>query len=230
MIHSTQRLALAGIATLGLAASVPAWDEYGPVARGRGEIDLGASYDIAPDAGGFAPFLQIKYGIGEGLDVEFSEALATDPELGFRKPSIALKYNDAISGFGGFVAMDLPLASEKIDPNPHAYFIFAAQYLRTFGRIVLNDWLYYGNSFRTRDDGKLDLYLKPQYMVSEVFGPYLGVEYATSGKFDGSTFIFKPGFTLAFQPGLLLEANLPVTKPEDGDVSTSIFAALRGSF
>lgn len=230
MTHFTNRLAIAGIAALGLVSSVSAWDEYRPVAPGTGEVDLKATYNIAPNAGGFTPSLQLKYGLGGGLDVEFSEALATDPKLGFLKPSVAMKYNDAVSGFGGFVAMDLPLASEKVDPNPQAYFFFAIQYLRTFDRIVLNDWLYYGNSFRTNDDGKLDLYVKPQYMVTDLFGPYVGVEYVTTGKFDGSTFIFKPGFTYVIQPGLTFEANLPLAKSEGSDLSTSLYAGIYGGF
>ena len=230
MNHFTNRLAIAGIAALGLASSVRAWDEYGPVAPGKGEIDLKATYNLAPNAGGFTPSLQFKYGINYGLDVEVSEALATDPNLGFEKPNVAVKYNDALSGLGGFIAMDLPIASEKFDPNPTAYFYFAAQYLRTFDRVVLNDWLYYGNSFRTGDDGSLNLYIKPQLMLTDVFGPYVGVDYSTSGKLDGYTFIFKPGFTYVIGPSCTIEANVPLTKAKGSDLSTGLYAGIYGGF
>lgn len=199
------------------AASVGAFDEYGPMAQGKTEIDAMVNYDISPEAGGLTPSVQVKYGIVEGLDVEVFAASPTDPEFGFDQPNIALKYNDAKSGFGGFAAIDLPFASEKINPDPSAYFHFAAQYLKTFDAIVLTDWLKFSSSFKDGDDGAIDLYVKPQYNVSEKLGPYLGLQWATSGKFEGYTIAFKPGVNYVVNDMVSIEGQVPVSKTKDVD-------------
>lgn len=200
-----------------LAASVGAFDEYGPMAKGKTEIDVMANYDISPEAGGLTPSLQAKYGIVDGLDVEVFAALPTDPEFGLDQPNIALKYNDAKTGFGGFAAIDLPFASEKINPDPSAYFHFAAQYLKTFDNIVLTDWLKFSSSFKDGDDGAIDLYVKPQYNVSDKLGPYLGLQWITSGKFEGYTIAFKPGVNYVVNDMVSIEGQVPVAKTKDVD-------------
>lgn len=200
-----------------LAASVGAFDEYGPMAAGKTEVDVMAAYSLSPESGDFTPALQAKYGIIDGLDVEAFVAIPTDPEFGIDQPNIALKYNHAESGWGGFVAIDLPFASDKINSDPSTVFHFAAQYLKTFDKIVLTDWLKFNSSFKDGDDGAIDLYVKPQYNVSDKLGPYLGLEWTTSGKFEGYAIAFKPGVNYVVNDMVSVEGQVPVTKIKDVD-------------
>lgn len=205
------------LAFAALVASVGAYDEYGPMAKGKTEVDVMANYDISPEAGGFTPSLQAKYGIIDGIDIEVYAEMPTDPEFGFDRPNIALKYNQAETGFGGFVAVDLPVASDKINSDPKLGFTFAGQYLKTFGKIVLNDWLYFGSTFQDGDDGAFDLYVKPQYNVTDKIGPYLGLEWNTSGKFEGYSIAFKPGINYVVNDMVSVEGQVPVAKTKDVD-------------
>lgn len=200
-----------------LAASAGAYDEYGPMAKGKTEVDVMANYDISPEAGGLTPSLQAKYGIIDGLDVEVLAAMPTDPEFGFDQPNIALKYIQPESGLGGFVALDLPFASEKINGDPSTVFHFALQYLKTMDKIVLNDWLKFSSSFKDGDDGTIDLLVKPQYNVSDKLGPYLGVGWTTSGKFEGYAIAFKPGVNYVVNEMVSVEGQVPVVKTKDVD-------------
>lgn len=200
-----------------LVASVGAYDEYAPMATGKIEVDVKANYNLSPEAGGFTPSLQVKYGIVDGLDVEIFAAMPTDPEFGLAQPNIALKYNQAETGFGGFVAIDLPFASEKIDADPQVQYSFAVQYLKTFDKFVLNDWLLFRSTFQDGHDGQFDLYVKPQYNVSDKVGPYLGLQWVTSGKFEGYTITLKPGINYIVNDMVSLEGQLPVAKTKDMD-------------
>lgn len=217
VIRSNISAAFAGTFVLAAAASVSAWDEYGPVAKGKTEVDLMGTYALSPEAGNLTPSLQVKYGVIDGLDVEVADAMPTDPEFGFGKPNIAVKYSHPETGLGGFVAVDLPFASEKIDDDPQAAYYFALQYTKTFGSIVLNDWAMFSSSFQTEDDGIVDLYVKPQYNATDKIGPYLGLEYITSGKFEGYTFVAKPGVNVILTDVFSVEAQVPVSKTKDVD-------------
>ena len=205
------------LAIAALVASVGAYDEYAPMAMGKTEVDVMANYNIAPEAGGLTPSLQVKYGIIEGLDVEVFVAMPTDPEFGLGQPNIALKYNQAETGFGGFVAIDLPFASEKINADPQVGYTFAVQYLKTFDKIVLNDWLLFNSTFQDGHDGMIDLYVKPQYNVSDKIGPYLGLQWQTSGKFEGYAISFKPGINYIVNEMISVEGQVPVKKTKDVD-------------
>ncbi len=224
------RLALAGIAALSIASNVCAWDEYGPVAKGKTEVDLMATYAISPEAGSFTPSLQVKYGIIDGLDVELLAYTPTDPEFGLAKPNIAIKYAHA-SGFGGFVGFDIPVASEKIDADPQAGIQIAAQYNKTFDKLVLNDWLMYNRSFADGAEGSIDLFVKPQYNVTDKIGPYLGLQYVTSESFEGYTFTFKPGVNVILTDVFSVEAQVPVAKTKDvDDLGVGAYVGFYGLF
>jgi len=231
VIRSTSRFAMAGIAALSVASSVSAWDEYAPVAKGKIEVDLMATYNISPTAGGFTPSLQVKYGIIDGLDVEAFAATPTDPNFGLDRPNIALKYNHAATGLGGFIAVDLPVASDKINADPQTGYTFGAQYLKTFDKIVLNDWAYFASTFQTGDDGKVDVYIKPQYNVTDKIGPYVGVEWFTTGKFEGYTIAVKPGINYIITDVYAVEANLPIAKTKDiDDIYVGAYLGVYGVF
>ncbi len=217
MKHFTNSLTLAGITALALVSSATAYDEYGPITAGKTEVDAMANYDLSPEAGGLTPSLQVKYGIMDGLDIEVYGAMPTDPKFGFGQPNIAVKYNDAASGFGGFVALDLPFASKKINADPQLGYTFAAQYLKTYDKIVLNDWLKFNSTFQDGDDGTIDLYVKPQYNLSDKLGPYVGVEWKTSGKFEGYTIAIKPGVNYVVNDMISFEGQLPISKTKDVD-------------
>ncbi|HNY29832.1 MAG TPA: hypothetical protein PKO15_03000 [Fibrobacteria bacterium] len=230
MKHLNTRLAVLGTLALGLATHVSAWDEYAPVSKGKMEVDLMASYNLSPSAGGFSPSLQVKYGFMEGLDVELSEALATDPEFGAGQPNLAVKYGHP-SGFGGFVGVDLPVASEKVSADPATVLYVAAQYLKTFDKVLLSDWLLYSRSLESGAVGVVDLYVKPQYNVNDKVGPYLGLDFKADEKFDLYTITAKPGINYVINGTYSAEANVGIAKTKDvDDIAVAAYLGFYGVF
>ena len=224
------RLVLTGLLAGGFASEVSAWDEYGPVAKGKTEVDLMAGYNLAPTAGSFAPSLQVKYGIIDGLDVELAEALTTDPEVAAGQPNIAVKYGHA-SGFGGFIGVDLPFASEAISADPAVGILVAAQYIKTFDKILLTDWLMYTRSMADGAVGSIDLYVKPQYNVNDKVGPYVGLDFKADEKFEGYTITLKPGINYVINGTYSAEANVGIAKTKDvDDIGAAAYVGFYGLF
>jgi hypothetical protein len=224
------RLALTGLLAAGFTAQVSAYDEYAPMAKGKTEVDLMAAYNLAPTAGGFSPSLQVKYGIIDGLDVELFEALATDPEVGAGQPNLAVKYGHA-SGFGGFIAADLPFASEKVSADPTLAIYVAAQYIKTIDKVLLTDWLLYSRSMADGAVGSIDLFVKPQYNVNDKVGPYVGLDFKADEKFEGYAITIKPGINYVINGTYSAEANVGVTKIKDvDDIAAAAYLGFYGVF
>lgn len=196
---------IATLSVLAASASVFAWDEYGALGAKKLEIDAMlnyTSYTGAYDEDGkkqdnpsdysktvISPVLGLKYGIIDGLDVELAVPYVSasmefgdedESVSGLDRTNIGLKYTHS-SGFGGFVAVDLPFGSEDIaGEEPSTTIYAAAQYTKTFGKIALCDFVMYKTTLE-QDDAKpadmLDIYVKPQYNVTDKIGPYVGIDY-----------------------------------------------------
>lgn len=240
---------IASLAVLAASSSVLAWDEYGALGAKKLEIDVMLNYTAYTggydqdgekvDAEGspalINPVLGVKYGIIDGLDVELAVPYAMYNEdagdiSGLDRTNIGLKYTHA-TGFGGFVAVDLPFGSEDIvTPDPATTIYAAVQYTKTFGQVALCDFIMYKTTLEVNDAKPadlLDIYVKPQYNVTDKIGPYLGIDYQMSlGKtktFDEETgesievdpesnlLTLKPGINYIATDAIGVEANVPVT-------------------
>jgi hypothetical protein len=196
---------IASLAVLAATTSVFAWDEYGALGAKKLEVDVMlnyTSYTGGYDADGkkqdmpdessastMSPVLGVKYGIIDGLDVELAVPYVSNSiEFGDKDNSVSglgatnlgVKYTHA-TGFGGFVAVDLPFGSEDIVGKDPATSIYAAlQYTKTFGKVALNDFVLYKTTLEVEDMKPADLlqiYVKPQYNVTDKVGLYLGLDY-----------------------------------------------------
>lgn len=236
-------------AILAAASSVLAWDEYGALGAKKLEIDAMINYysllgtydedgkkqDLPSGVSGsaIAPVLGVKYGIIDGLDVELAVPYSSvtaeagdekETSSGLAQPNIAVKYTHA-SGFGGFVAVDLPFASEEISEDPATSLYFALQYTKTFGKLALNDYILYNTTLEVekyKPADELWVYVKPQYNVTDKIGPYLGVMYTTTigkEKYDGedmegdgsNLLTVVPGVNFIVSDAIGIEANVPVS-------------------
>lgn len=196
---------IASLAVLAATTSVFAWDEYGALGAKKLEVDVMLNYSSVTggyDADGkkedlpsdvsmstINPVLGVKYGIIDGLDVELAVPyISNSMEFGDEDESVSgldrtnlgVKYTHA-TGFGGFVAVDLPFGSEDIVGKDPATSIYAAlQYTKTFGKVALNDFVLYKTTLEVEDMKPADLlqiYIKPQYNVTDKVGLYLGLDY-----------------------------------------------------
>ncbi len=240
---------IASLAVLAATSSVFAWDEYGALSAKKLEVDVMVNYTAGTggydedgkkldNEDGFSPattvpVLGVKYGIIDGLDVELAvpftmyneDASPTGEALsGLDRTNLGLKYTHA-TGFGGFVAVDLPFGSEDIvTPDPATSIYAAIQYTKTFGKVALNDFVLYKTTLEVNDYKPADLleiYIKPQYNVTDKIGPYLGVDYQMSlgktkmGELEmdpkSSLLTLKPGINYIATDAIGLEANVPVT-------------------
>jgi hypothetical protein len=235
-------------AILAAASNVLAWDEYGALGAKKLEIDAMinyTSYNGSYDEDGkkqdledaspamTQPVLQVKYGIIDGLDVEVAipftmnndDLSATGKSVsGLDRPNLGVKYTHA-SGFGGFLAADLPVGSEDIVGKEPATSIYAAlQYTKTFGKVALNDFVLFKTTLEVEESKPADLlwiYVKPQYNVTDKIGPYLGLDYQMNiGKkkeageeedAEANLLTLKPGINFIATDAIGLEANVPVT-------------------
>lgn len=196
---------IASLAVLAATSSVFAWDEYGALSAKKLEVDVMLNYttvtgayeedgkkeDIPSDVSisYLNPVLGVKYGIIDGLDVELAVPYSSNTmEFGDEDESVSgvgytnlgVKYTHA-TGFGGFVAVDLPFGSEDIvSPDPATSIYAALQYTKTFGKVALNDFVLYKTTLEVNDMKPADLlqiYIKPQYNVTDKIGLYLGLDY-----------------------------------------------------
>lgn len=192
-------------AILAASTSVLAWDEYGALSAKKLEIDAMVNYtsltggydpdgkkeDLPSDVSmtTISPVLGVKYGIIDGLDVELAVPYVSstmefgdedESVSGLGATNIGVKYTHT-TGFGGFVAVDLPFGSEDIVGKDPATSIYAAvQYTKTFGQVALCDYILYKTTLEVEDmkpADLLDIYIKPQYNVTDKIGPYLGIDY-----------------------------------------------------
>ena len=250
---------IASLAVLAATSSVFAWDEYGALSAKKLEVDVMLNYTAG--TGGYdedgkkqdnpdgaspavtAPVLGVKYGIIDGLDVELAvpftmyneDASPTGEALsGLDRTNLGVKYTHA-SGFGGFLAADLPFGSKDIvGEEPTTTFYAAVQYIKTFGKVNLTDWVIFKTALEKDDLKPADMllvYVKPQYNVTDKIGPYLGIDYqmnvgkskevgldeetfeVTSVEVDPKTSLLtlKPGINYIVNDAIGLEANVPVT-------------------
>lgn len=191
-----------------------------------------------------APSLQFKYGIIDGLDVELAGTFALankdaagyypgsfddngDPKsvAGLARPSLDVKYVHPALGIGGFIGADLPVGSEDIvGKNPTATLHFALKYDKVFGPVAFDSWAAYFLNLEDKDKNKaadiLDIYLKPQYNVTDKIGPYLGLDFQKTFKsktagteLDNAGYLFtiKPGINYIISDMFSAELTVPVT-------------------
>lgn len=200
------------IAVMGLAAGAFSWDEYGPVATGKTEVDVMASQDFTGEA--TYPSLQVKYGIIDGLDVEASAFyVSSDLASGVGAPNLAVKYVHPELGLGAFVGVDFPVGSEEVvgtDPKTIVYPSLLIS--KVLGPVALNAWAMYAFPTDEFDNGKIDLYLKPQYNVTDKIGPYLGLQMYKYKDID-PFYVAKPGINYIVNEMISLEANYALTIP-----------------
>lgn len=213
------------IAVLGLAAGAFSWDEYGPVAKGKTEVDVMGTHYITDKA--TAPALQIKYGIIDGLDVEaVLPTKISDAASGLGAPNLAVKYVHPELGLGAFVGVDLPVGSEEVVTDDPATVVYPSLLIsRVFGSVALNAWAMYSFATDASGDGTVDLYLKPQYNVTPKVGPYLGLELVKPKDTD-PTYIARPGLNYIVNDLISVEANYALSIPPEGDNASAVYGGV----
>jgi len=178
------------------------------------------------------PSLQLKYGVIDGLDVELVGYYVINnkdagDKSGFDRTSIDVKYVHPTLGIGGFIGADLPFGSKDIvqgGANPNTTLHFALKYDKVFGPVAFDSWAAYFLNLENKDKSKfgdaLDIYLKPQYNVTDKIGPYLGLDYTNTFKSKtlgtenddaGYLFTIKPGINYVISDMFSVEATVPVT-------------------
>ena len=196
-----KKIALAAV--LAAATGAMAWDEYGALGARKLEVDAmfnyygytggydedGTKQDADGSPAAMNPVLGLKYGIIDGLDVELAvpylmlnKDYAGDDLNGLDRVNLGVKYTHPGTGLGGFLAVDLPLGSKDIvGEDPATSIHVAAQYIKTFGPVFLADFVKYQLNLEVEDVKKadmLEIYVKPQYNVTDKIGPYVGIDYA----------------------------------------------------
>jgi hypothetical protein len=203
-------------AILALTTGAFAFDEYGTMAKGKTEVDVMVSQDLTGEV--TYPALQVKYGIMDGLDVEAVLPMTITSDVsGLAQPNLGLKYLHATSGVGGFVAVDLPFGSEDIVSDDPATVIYTSLlYSKVHGPVALNAWALYKFASDAAGDGAFDLYVKPQYNVTDKIGPYLGLDMIKYKDVD-PFYTVRPGINYIVNDLVAVEANYSLGIPSEGD-------------
>jgi hypothetical protein len=245
------------LVVLALSCLTSAFDEYAPVAPGTltvepqfvyssitGAYDASGSKQDIPSGTsmtGEGYGLQLKIGTIGGLDVEaallYDHATEESPTFststdGFLRPDLAIKYLSGV-GLGAFAGVDLPLGSaEVVGMDPPFSFYFGGIIVRRSDRLSFNGLLTYAvtleNSEKYAPGDVLDVKLKPQFDVTNAFGPYLALEFQKvyDGSIDGQS-LHNSGYLLTLQPGAnisltrtcALEIGVPITLAGENEYS-----------
>jgi hypothetical protein len=177
------------LATLALilAPAAMALDEYLPVPARVMQIDAGVertsitgrfqhSWESDEEGDPDNPLaipVQGKFGVLDNLEGSMAARYLINDSTGntgLDRPVLALKYADHASGYGGFLAVSLPVGFEDImNAGNYATMTFGAMYGKQFPRFGLLANAAY--SFNTEDDlsNKIDnirLYAKPDYPLA----------------------------------------------------------------
>lgn len=205
--------------------SVFAFDEYGTMAKGKTEVDVMVSQDLTNEA--TYPAFQVKYGIIDGLDVEVVLPITSNSDAsGLAQPNLALKYLHTESGAGAFAAVDLPFGSEDIVGEEPATVIYTSLlYSKVHGPIAMNAWAMYKFASDAAGDGMFDLYLKPQYNVTDKIGPYLGLDLQKAKDMD-PFYTVRPGINYIVNDLVAVEANYSLGIPSEGDKVHGIYGGV----
>jgi hypothetical protein len=223
-------------------------DEYMPVEAGKIEIDVGYSaafpyayYDedgkkqdfeaeVGPRANIFG--LQLKFGIVENLDLEFSWAFEKDNDdlgdtYGFLPPELGLKYSlfpGKVAVFGNLV---LPFVTNEYDTDPLLFSMgFEPGLVLNMASgpfqmpVVVSYTHFIENSDGYKGGDILNVFMKPGFAANNNLTLYLGANYlsfmesegdGTGLEDDGYLFIIGPGWTYNANNRFALEANVPFT-------------------
>ena len=231
---------------LGLSGYGFCVDEYLPVARGAWELDAGYSLangsgvydaegtkrDVSGDPMTHAIPLQIKYGIGSGMDLElflpvrFNNADAGD-KSGLDRPELALKYAHPDWAFAVFLNAVLPVAIGGFadDPAPGSAIGVGTVYDNTFnGNFRVNglaSYHYAVPSGDAKNQDVLTVLAKPEMVWSARVGTELGARFDAFGESvngrgenngdAGNLLTVFPGINVTQDPYVSYEVNVPLT-------------------
>jgi hypothetical protein len=243
------------------ASALFALDEYMPVPARVMQINMGfertsvsGQYLDSWESGGSenpnnptALPMQGKFGLLDKLEASMAITYLFEDatgHTGLDRPVLALKYGDAVTGGGGFLAITLPVGFEDImNSGNFATMTFGGMYDKDFPHLKLFSNASY--SFNTEDDNKnkidnLHFFAKPEYplpikaLVSR--NQYLGVNLGMSYDFyfnnmvDGESvdqgahlFMVAPGAYYTFNKIISAEMAMPLSLTGQNQPETQSF-------
>ena len=203
MPHTMKLFTLTALCT---ASALFALDEYMPVPARVMQINMGfartsvsGQYESSWESGGTSNTnnptalpMQGKFGLLDKLEASMAITylfIDATGHTGLDRPVLALKYGDAVTGGGGFLAITLPVGFEDImNSGNFATMTFGGMYDKDFPRVKLYSNASY--SFNTEDDQKnkidnLHFFAKPEYPLpikaltahNQYLGLNLGMSY-----------------------------------------------------
>jgi hypothetical protein len=259
----SQKMMLSTLSALCTASALFALDEYMPVPVRVMQINMGVerasiagtyqssweSNNIANENNPTAIPMQGKFGLLDQLEGSMAiRYLIQDSQghTGLDRPVLGLKYADAVSGGGGFLAVSLPVGFEDImNAGNYATMTFGGMYDKDFSMIRLFSNVSY--SFNTEDNNKtkidnLHFFAKPEFPLRAPWltqhHQYVGLNLSGTYDFyfnhmqDGQSvdegahlFTLAPGAYYTFNKLVSLEINVPFTLAGQNQPESQTFKA-----
>ncbi len=261
MSYKLKLRSLTALSALFTASSLFALDEYMPIPARVMQINMGfdrtsmtgqygqdwESNGVENEDNPTAMPMQGKFGLLDKLEASMAITyLFVDAtgHTGLDRPVLALKYGDAVTGGGGFLAIALPVGFEDImNTGNFATMTFGGMYNKDFPLLKLFSNASY--SFNTEDSGKnkldqLRFFAKPEYPLPikalTAKNQYLGVNLAMNYDFyfnhmvagesvdEGAhLFTVAPGAYYTFNKIVSAEMGIPMTLSGQNQAETRSF-------